>query len=127
MPKPSMKWRGWGLERRQSRSREVSRGPPVIVDTRLPDDLEGIPLSERHPLNRVGEFVRGRTSKEEPYSVEGVYRPEDDYNVNVIAQVKRPKVELEGCQRGTRPHPGELEAEVIPRLVRVQTDGWPES
>lgn len=114
----------------QSRSREVSRGPPVIVDTRLPDDIEGIPLSERHPLERGGEFIRGRKSKDEPYPVEGVYRPEDDYNVDAIAQVKRPEVELEDRQRGRRQYPhhrGELEAEVIPRIVRVQTDGWPES
>jgi hypothetical protein len=114
----------------QSRSREVSRGPPVIVDTRLPHDIDGIPLSERHPLERDGDFIRGRKSKDEPYPAEGVYRPEDDYDMDAIAGVTRPEAELEASQRGRRQHPqhrGELEAEVIPRIVRVQTDGWPGS
>ena len=117
----------------QARSRDVSQGPPIIVNTRLVDDVEEIPLSERHPLERGGEFVRGRTSKDEPYPAEGVYRPEDEdhsYTVDATAQAQRLEAELEDSQRGRRPHPqlrGELEAEAIPRIVRVQTDAWPGS
>jgi len=117
----------------QSRSRDVSQGPPIIVNTRQVDDIEEIPLSERHPLERGGGFIRGRTSKDEPYTAEGVYRPEDEdhsYDVDAIAEVRRPEVELEDSQRGRRQHPqlrGELEAGAIPRIVRVQTDGWPGS
>lgn len=117
----------------QSRSRDVSQGPPIIVNTRRVDDVEEIPLSERHPLERGGEFIRGRKSKDEPYPAEGVYRPEDEdhsYDVDATTEVQQAGIELEDSQRGRRQHQqprGELEAEVIPRIVRVQTDGWPGS
>ena len=102
----------------QSQSREVSQGLPIIVNTRLVDDLPEIPLSERHPLER-GEFIRGRRSKNEPFPAEGVYRPEDEEYANEdYAYDRNEALEQTHCR-------GELEAEVIPRIVRVQTDGWP--
>jgi hypothetical protein len=112
----------------QTRSRDVSGGPPIIVNTRHVDDIGEIPLSERHPLERAGEFIRGTTSKDRP---RGVHRPEDadyTYDQDPNGVGRRVEIELEDSQRGRRLHGrGELEAEVIPRIVRVQTDGWPQS
>lgn len=105
---------------RQSQSRDVSQGPPIIVNTRLVEDLPEIPLSERHPLER-GEFIRGSKSKDEPYPAEGVYRPEDEEYANEDYAFDRDTTTEQTRFRG------ELEAEVIPRIVRVQTDGWPAS
>ena len=104
----------------QSQSREVSQGPPIIVNTRLLDGLPEVPLSERHPLER-GEFIRGRRSKDEPYPAEGVYRPEDEDYANEDYAYDR---DTAGDQTQLR---GELEAVAIPRIVRVQTDGWPDN
>ena len=109
-----------------SRSRDASEGPPIIINTRTVDDIGEIPLSERHPLER-GDFIRGTHIKDDPFHAEGVYRPEDEDYAYEIA-IRRAGAELEGSERGRRLHTErrELEAEVIPRIVRVQTDGWPE-
>ncbi|MCJ1377839.1 hypothetical protein MMC17_000935 [Xylographa soralifera] len=110
-----------------SRSRETSEGPPVIINTRTVDDIGEIPLSERHPLERE-DFIRGTHIKDDPFHAGGVYRPEDEEYAYEIA-TRRAEAELEDSERGRRLHTErrELEAEVIPRIVRVQTDGWPES
>ncbi|MCJ1409814.1 hypothetical protein MMC19_003897 [Ptychographa xylographoides] len=114
----------------QSRSRAESLGPPVIVNTRTVDDIGEVPLSERHPLER-GEFIRGTKIKNEPYHPDGVHRPEDESNPFEDQRLDRTRdeAELDGGLRGRRQPPdmGELEAQVVPRIVRVQTDGWPES
>ena len=133
-------------ERSAQRQRdEVDLQPPVIVNTRTVEDAGAeIPLSERHPLEREGGFVRGRGSKD-GVPKEGVWRPEDEeeagyeeedagypagrfqngYAGYEVVDLEPPRVgaELEE-QMGVR---GELEAEVVPRIVRVQTDGWPGS
>ncbi|MCJ1476106.1 hypothetical protein MMC13_004771 [Lambiella insularis] len=115
----------------QSRSREVSEGPPVIVNTMAMDNIGEIPLSERHPLERR-EFIRGVQVKDEPPRPEGVYRPEDEdypYETDPRLKGRRAQAELDDSKRGRRLHTEtrELEAEVIPRIVRVQTDGWPDN
>lgn len=140
------------------RSRETSRTPPVIVNTRTPHPIPNhLSLSEIHPLERES-FIRGVPIKDEPFHPEGVYRPEDEeYSYDVSGDGRRTEleledrgrreVELEGSQRarveleagrgrqrlgveleagrGRQRLGGELEAEVVPRIVRVQTDGWP--
>ena len=127
------------------RSRESSRTPPVIVNTRTPPHpVADLPLSEIHPLERDG-FIRGIPVKDEPYHPAGVYRPEEEeYSYDASAAGRRTELELEdrgrreaeleGSQRvqaelaagrGRQRMGGELEAEAVPRIVRVQTDGWP--
>ncbi|MCJ1283142.1 hypothetical protein MMC26_002469 [Xylographa opegraphella] len=111
----------------QSRSRDTSEGPPIIINTRTVDDIGEIPLSERHPLER-GDFIRGTHIKDDSFHCDGVYRPEDeDYAYEITTQ--RAEAELEASERGRRLYSEtrELEAEVVPRIVRVQTDGWPGS
>lgn len=115
----------------QSRSRDVSEGPPVIVNTRAMDDIGDVPLSEIHPLER-GDFIRGIHVKSEPLRPEGVYRPEDEdyaYEMDLRFDARRAQAELDDSQRGRRLHTEtrELEAGVVPRIVRVQTDGWPDN
>ncbi|MCJ1417871.1 hypothetical protein MMC32_004216 [Xylographa parallela] len=111
----------------QSRSRETSEGPPIIINTRAVDDIGEIPLSERHPLERE-DFIRGAHIKDDPFHSDGVYRPEDEEYAYETA-TRRAEAELEDSERGRRlpTERRELEAEVIPRIVRVQTDGWPSS
>lgn len=56
--------------------------PPVIVNTRnqYGENISQIPLSERHPLERVGH-ITGIASKDRKniYSTSGVYRADEDY------------------------------------------------
>ena len=127
----------------ENRSREASITPPVIINTRTPQDIGDIPLSEMHPLERE-EFVRGTRVKHD-FHAGGVYRPEDEeYSFDPNGQGGRIEIELEergrmGSEledarqvqaeledrgRRTKP-PGEYAAAVSPRIVRVQTDGWP--
>ena len=136
----------------ENRSREVSTTPPIIINTRTPQDTGDIPLSERHPLERE-EFIRGTRAKND-FHAGGVYRPEDqdeEYSFDPNGQGRRMEIELEdrgrmenelegtgtgstGTQniqseledrgRVTRPR-GEYAAALSPRIVRVQTDGWP--
>ena len=115
----------------QSRSRDTSEGPPVIINTRTVDDIGEIPLSERHPLERE-DFIRGTHIKDEPLHPEGVYRPDDEeylYEMDPGYTARRAEPEMEDSRGARRIHSQtrELEAEAIPRIVRVQTDGWPES
>ncbi|MCJ1404843.1 hypothetical protein MMC11_008069, partial [Xylographa trunciseda] len=99
----------------QSRSRETSKGPPTIINTRTVDDIGEIPLSERHPLERE-DFIRGTHSKDGPFHTDGVYRPEDEgysYEINPGYPTRSVEAELEGGDRGRRSHAErrELEAE----------------
>ena len=61
-------------------------GPPVIINTRrYTDEINEIPMSERHPLERDENYITGDASKDKQefenlYDGPGVYRPEDhDY------------------------------------------------
>ena len=127
----------------ENRSREVSMTPPIIINTRTPQDIGDIPLSERHPLERE-EFIRGTRVKHDFHSG-GVYRPEDEEHSfdpngqggrmeieledrgrmeNELEGIRQTQVELEDRGRRIKPQ-GEYAAAVSPRIVRVQTDGWP--
>ena len=134
----------------RERSRETSRTPPVIVNTRSPRDIGESPLSERHPLERE-DFIRGARLKEEQYQPDGVYRPEEEEYSSYDSSAYDPTgerrrteleyadrarrqlgadnsqrlQELEGRENRTKVQRGELEAEAVSRIVRVQTDGWP--
>ncbi|MCJ1395467.1 hypothetical protein MMC18_008353 [Xylographa bjoerkii] len=104
----------------QSRSRETSEGPPVIINTRTVDDIGEIPLSERHPLERE-DYIRGTHIKDDPFHPDGVYRPEDEeysYRMDPGFAARRAEVELEDSEMERRLHTEtrELEAEVIPRI-----------
>ena len=101
---------------------------PIIINTRPTHlDQTDIPLSERHPLERE-DYIRG-LQKREPLRPEGVYRPEDhDVPPLVAEQGAMYDSSQDREERGRRRETarGELEGvKVTPRIVRVQTDGWP--
>lgn len=137
VPDAPMDWKLQALEkarentrrtRSRDTSRDVSRGPPVVVNRPPMQDLGDITLSEIHPLERA-EFIRAANHKDEPLHPDGVYRPEDHddyiYDSRLNGEGRSSEIELAHRKRVERQERGELEAEVIPRIVRVQTDGWP--
>ena len=115
-----------------NRSRERSvEGPPVITNTRTPlypTPDANTPVSERHPLERNG-YIRGIQSKDFVDQA-GVYRPEDmdpGQERSLSRESRRAEYELEAKNRARELGRAEVEGlEVQPRIMRVQTDGWPD-
>ncbi len=105
----------------------ADRGGPGIVHTRYPVDkaeeagysIDAHPhlLHERHPLERERAQYRMETAEEE-----------DRRRRSLSRESRRVEIEMETrrTEPGRGPPPrGELEGvEVVPRIVRVETDGW---
>lgn len=105
----------------------ADRGRPGIVHTRYPVDkaeeagysIDAHPhlLHERHPLERERAQYRMETAEEE-----------DRRRRSLSRESRRVEIEMETrrAEPGRGPPPrGELEGvEVVPRIVRVETDGW---